>query len=169
VTGTGQDDECNRLFTTPIFADDYKTMKGNAEPTSTAAFAPYHFQKDTLPKMLSYPVKRSLLDAALRSADVYGMLYAVSYVGRHNNSLLMDAFFTEEQHTQPLSAGRVLLRVWAVPNAKRHQTEAMLVASGLPILCQWLQKAQAEANVWRGKAHRLLLEVADENIRVVEE
>jgi hypothetical protein len=144
-------------------------MKENTESIS-AAVAPYHFKKDTLPKMLSYPVKRSLLDAALRSTGVYGTLYAVSYVGpSQQKNLLIDAFFTAEQHTQPLSAGRVLLRVWAVPSAKRRQTETMLVASGLPMLCRWLQKTQTEANVWRGREHRLVLEVVAENLRVVEE
>ncbi len=40
-------------------------MKGNKESTQDTAFAPYHFEKDKLPKILSYPVKRSLLDVAL--------------------------------------------------------------------------------------------------------
>jgi len=144
-------------------------MKRNDESTPHAAPAPYHFDKDRLPKVFSYPVKRSLLDAALHSAGMYGMLYAVSYVGRRNDNLLVDAFFTEEQHTQPLTAGRVYLRVWAVQSAERQQTEKLLVASGLPMLCRWLQKAQTEGNVWRGKKHALLLKVVDGNLRAIEE
>lgn len=42
--------------------------------TTISAVVRMAFSKAKLPKGLSYPLKRSLLDAALRSADVYDMV-----------------------------------------------------------------------------------------------
>jgi len=144
-------------------------MKGSTESTSDAAVAPYHFEKDKLPKTLSYPLKRSHLDAALLASSVYGMVFAVSYVGRQNSNLLLDAFFTPEQRHAAVSAGKVLMRVWAVSSAERHRTEQLFLRYGLPTFCRWLQKAQTEGNVWRGTKHRLIIEIAGEELRAVEE
>jgi hypothetical protein len=44
---------------------------GQVNPNEVRA-EEYSFAKDKLPKALSYPLKRSLLDAALRSHSVYG-------------------------------------------------------------------------------------------------
>jgi hypothetical protein len=144
-------------------------MKRSTESTSDAAVEPYHFEKDKLPKKFSYPLKRSHLDTALRASSVYGMVFAVSYVGRRNSNLLLDAFFTPEQHHAAVSAGRVFMRVWAVPSADRHRTEQLFLEDGLSRLCRWLQKAQTEGNVWRGTQHRLIIEIAGEELRAVEE
>jgi hypothetical protein len=52
------------------------------EPPETGDTEKYSFSKDELPKTLSYPLKRSLLDSALQSAAVYDAVYSVRYLGR---------------------------------------------------------------------------------------
>ena len=140
-----------------------------AEPFSQPIVEPYSFTKDKLPKTLSYPLKRSHLDAALRSASVYAGVYAVCYVlGRRNDSLILDAFYSPEQDTS-FGAGRVLVRIWSVPRDQRYRTEQIFVGEGLPTLCGWLLKAQTEGNVWRGRAHHLTLSIRNGKLCLVEE
>jgi hypothetical protein len=138
------------------------------KPPVESLVKPYGFSKEKLPRTLSYPLKRSLLDAALQSASVYTAVYSVMYVGRHNEKILLDAFHTAEQSTS-FSAGRVLIRIWAVPRSERHRTEQMLLTDGMLKLCHWLTKLETEGNVWRGVDHRLILQINGGVLRQREE
>ena len=54
------------------------------EPTEyTKGKLEYSFSKEPLPKELSFPLKRSILDAALENASVREQVYSVRYIRRH--------------------------------------------------------------------------------------
>jgi hypothetical protein len=124
------------------------------------ATEPYWFSKDKVPAKLSYPLKRSLLDDALRSASVYGAVYSVRYLGHTNSSTLMDASFVPlGTQAHPLVVGRSLITIWAVPKEQRHAAEQILAADALPRLCAWLARTEAEGNAWRGFPHAISFQI----------
>jgi hypothetical protein len=143
-------------------------MNTELEITPETQVEPYAFSKAKLPKELSHPLKRSLLDAALRSASVYETVWFVRYLGRQNGNTVMDAHFGPEQYSYA-AAGKVMLTLWAVPAKGRHVTEDLLLNHGLPSLCRWLARSRSEGNVWRGSAHSLTLERAGETLRCTEQ
>jgi hypothetical protein len=143
-------------------------MKKEPEITPVAQVESYTFSKAKLPKELSHPLKRSLLDAALRSASIYGTVWFVRYLGRQNGKTVLDAHFSPEQYDN-FASGKVMITVWAVPANERHVTENLLLNQGLPSLCRWLASSQSEGNVWRGSRHSLTFERAGETLRCVEE
>lgn len=143
-------------------------MKNEPEITRVTAYEAYSFSKDKVPRALSYPLKRSLLDTALRSASVYEAVWYVQYYGHQNNKLVMRAVFSPEQGGN-LVAGRVSIYLWTVPAQQRQTTEQVLVNGGLHRLCDWIAKTQSEGNVWRGVPHTLELRVHDGALSVVEQ
>jgi hypothetical protein len=57
----------------------------------------YSFSKDKLPRAYGYPLKRSLLDAALDGASVRAAVYSVRYLfGQGKGPSTLDAFFSPE-------------------------------------------------------------------------
>jgi hypothetical protein len=142
----------------------------NAEPetTSEPQVEPYTFSKDKLPKELSYPLKRSLLDAALRAASVYETVWFVRYFKRRNGNTVLDAYFSPEQGGYATS-GKVVVTVWSVPAKERKETENLVLNQGLPSLCRWLAQSRSEGNVWRGSGHSLTFECADGTLRCAEQ
>jgi hypothetical protein len=148
----------------------YNVLAMNTEPeiTPETQVESYAFSKVKLPRELSYPLKRSRLDAALRSASVYETVWFVCYLGRQNGNTVMDAHFGPEQYGYA-AAGKVMLTVWAVPAKERHVTENLLLDHGLPSLCRWLARPRSEGNVWRGSVHSLTLERAGETLRCTEQ
>jgi len=127
----------------------------------------YSFSKDKLPKSLSYPLKRSLLDATLQSSSVYETIWYVHYSGRQYRNTVLRAHFHPEQGGD-YAAGKIMLTVWAVPRNERKTTEDLLVRDGLPLLCQWLAKTKLEGNSWRGFVHIIDFERTGRTLRVVD-
>jgi hypothetical protein len=122
----------------------------------------YDFSKDKLPEDFSYPLKRSLLDAALTAASVMDAVYSVRYLfGRGEQPATLGALFSPEQGGHVSVPGRSLITVWAVPSAERKTCEDILRAVGLPMLCHWLAQTLHAGNVWRGSAHDLSLIIRD--------
>jgi hypothetical protein len=124
----------------------------------------YWFSKDKLPGTYSYPLKRSLLDAALKDASVKDAVYSVRYLFSRGKGLptLLDVLFSPEGRDVHASAsGKSLITVFAVPNEKRKSCENILVSIGLPILCKWLTQTSRAGNVWRSKGHNLSLIIQD--------
>jgi len=80
----------------------------------------YSFARQKLPKTLSHPLKRSVLDAALRSAGVYSVLWYVLYARRHDGATLLDAHFGPEP--DGYAGGKVMLTIWAVAAGKRKDS-----------------------------------------------
>jgi hypothetical protein len=129
----------------------------------------YAFARGGLPKSLSHPLKRSLLDAALHSSSVYEAVWYVLYAGRRFGNTVLDAHFYPENRTLNAASGKIQVTVWAVPAQERKVTEDLLMSEGLPILCAWIAKAQSKGNAWRGFGHRLSIERAGESLRCSEE
>ncbi len=114
----------------------------------------YSFSKDKLPKTLSYPLKRSLLDAALDAAFVAKEVHSVRYLLRHRSGdSVLDAIYSPDG-TGAYASGRSLITLYSVPSDQRNGVEAILTVEALPILCSWLARAAREGNVWRWAAHR---------------
>jgi hypothetical protein len=139
-------------------------MKRLAEIAPESIHEPYWFSKDKLPRTLSYPLKRSLLDAALRSASVFETVYSMRYLRGRNDCAVLEATFHPEQ-SRDFGAGKVLITVWAVEGHERQAAEQLLLAEGLPALCRWLTKMRAEGNVWRGARHGLTLKISGGKLR----
>jgi hypothetical protein len=129
------------------------------DASETRDTEPYSFSKDKLPKMLSYPLKRSLLDFALQSAGVYDAVYSVLYVGRPYLNMVLHASFTPDWKGHPTVRGRCLIIVRAIRSDERLAAEQLLLGEGIPILCRWLRRTQHEGNVWRSTEHTLTLEI----------
>ena len=118
----------------------------------------YWFSKDKIPRTLSYPLKRSVLDKALERASVKGDVYSVRYLGHQNRTTVLSSLFSPEPHPYH-GAGKSLITVWAVAPQQRRQAEQVLVADGLPLLCNWLLRAERAGNVWRSTGHELRLDI----------
>ena len=130
---------------------------------------PYSFSKDKLPKALSYPLKRSLLDSALQSAGVYDAIWSVRYLGRPYLNVVLYASFIPDWKGHPTVRGRCSITIRAIPNDQRHIAEQLLVVEGLPNLCRWLTKTRAEGNVCRANEHALTLEIQGGKLRHFDE
>ena len=116
----------------------------------------YSFSKDKLPKTLSYPLKRSLLDAALRQSSVYETVWFVRYISRQYGDTVISAHFSPEQYSYAAS-GKVWMDVWAVPPSERKSVEGMLLSQGLPLLCAWLANLATAGDAWRSLGHSFSL------------
>lgn len=126
----------------------------------------YGFSKDKIPASLGYPLKRSLLDAALDKAGVRRHVYSVRYLLGHwhaTSPLVVDVMFQPEAggHYHPSVAGRSLITVFAVPSQERKQVEDILVSQGLSLICNWLAEGASAGNVWRNTVHHLSLSVCE--------
>ena len=75
-----------------VYADypvvGYLRMAFEPEVSGQSNVEEYAFSKDKLPKAFSYPLKRSLLDAALRFHSVYPTVWYVVYAGRPYENVL---------------------------------------------------------------------------------
>lgn len=82
----------------------------------------------------------------------------------------MRADFMGEGHGfSPFSAGRSSLTVYAVPSQEKHAIETLILAEGLPRVCEWLHGLQQAGNAWRAKNHFLGLEFAGGTLKASEE
>ena len=134
-------------------------MSKQAEDVPEKTIAePYGFHKHRIPKTLSHPLKRSLLDAALAAASVFTAVAYVYYTSRQNGNVVLEAMFYPEQSTFR-SRGKVDITLLPVPKEHRRATEQLLLAEGLPRLVAWLSNTQSAANVWRGTRHTLTMEI----------
>ena len=137
-------------------------------PTETQA-REYSFAKDKLPKSLSYPLKRSLLDAALRSSSMYETVWYVVYSRRRYGKAVLQAHFTPEVRISNWASGKIQLTIYAVSASGRKAAEDMLVNDGLRVLCDWLAKTKSEGDAWRSLVHMFTIEQTDDGLKFSEE
>lgn len=130
---------------------------------------PYSFSKDKLSNRLSYPLKRSLLDTALRAHGVYETVYSVRYLGHPNRGIVLWVDFSPIGRGHPKNAGRSMLTLYAVPAEQRHAVETLIVSHALPTLCLWLGKTQTEAEGWRVLPHEIRFELRDDSLHCSED
>ncbi len=119
----------------------------------------YSFDKSKLPYGMSYPLKRSLLDAAFEKFQIV-QVYVVYYWTQRHGNIVMRADYLGEANKGWFAAGKSNVTLYAVPSNDRRMTEHVLIEQGLPALCTWLQKAEAAENVWRGTNHSFVIECA---------
>ncbi len=109
----------------------------------------YGFDKAKLPRGLSFPLKRSVLDAALLKAGLSG-IHCVYYWLRQSGHVVIRVEYCGEGRRAWAAAGQASITVYAVPSADRQATEACLVSEVLPQMVCWLEALESAGNVRRG-------------------
>ncbi len=109
----------------------------------------YAFDKAKLPRGLSFPLKRSVLDAALLDAEISG-IHCVYYWLRQRGQIVLRSDFCGEGRRGWAAAGLASITVYAVPSPERHATESALVSDVLPQLVGWLRSLEGGGNTRRG-------------------
>lgn len=127
----------------------------------------YLYGKDKLPRDWSYPLKRSVLDSALKAAgvtEIFSVRY--SYGGGQQRRRPLRVQFDGDE-PRPFGHGTVSITVYAVRSAERRSTMAELEDS-LAAVCDWIRRAEMAPPGWRMTAHDLAVELHDDQARVVE-
>jgi hypothetical protein len=109
----------------------------------------YHFDKAKLPRGMSFPLKRSALDAALAAAGVSKIL-CVYYWRRQGGHNVLRADYCGEGHREMAAAGLASITVYAVPSEERQATERALLSEVLPAVMRWLGDLERAGNTRRG-------------------
>ena len=116
----------------------------------------YSFDRTKIPGTLAFPLKRSVVDAALQNASVERL--AVLYFSiRQGGDVVMRAIFSGEHKKGKQGAGQATLHFYAVPSAERVSTERAMLSGPLSQACAWIRRCELEGNAWREADH--LLEV----------
>jgi hypothetical protein len=117
---------------------------------------PYAFFKAKLWRGHSYPLKRSLLDAALLAGGVMGEVSSVYYREWSRSwgvklPTLRVSFVGEDRKTSAyIQPGTSSITAYAVPSTERKVAETLLVSDGLPLVVRWLARIAASGNTVRG-------------------
>ena len=114
----------------------------------------YAFDKQKLPRGLSFPLNRSVLDAAMIRAQI-ARVHCVYYWLRQSGDIVLRADYCGETN-QARAAGQASITLYAVPSGERRETESAIIHQALPQLCTWLQTAEQAGNVWRGNDHTIV-------------
>jgi hypothetical protein len=131
----------------------------------------YYFHKDRLPKGWSYPLGRSVLDAALESAGITSVIFVhyklhrASIQGERYPWLLRVAFLREDP-ASPVS-GKVDITVYAVPSPERRATMFAL-GHKLAAICDWIRRTETAPSSWRMTEHVVAVEMRDHQARLIE-
>lgn len=123
------------------------------------------YSRDRLRSGTSYPAGRDFVERCLRDAAV--VIGSLSFVGGASDPrsfsperrCLVDLFwFGDVRSTYPRRsrAGRLFLRLWAVPSIHRREASRLLV-DGLPFACQWAAAATERGYGWSTSQHVLTL------------
>jgi hypothetical protein len=108
----------------------------------------YHFDKAKLPRGMSFPLKRSVLDAILTEAGV-SRIHCVYYWLRKGGCNILRVDYRGEG--QPMfAAGLASITVYAVPSTERQTVERALVSEVLPEMTRWLRQLESAGNTRRG-------------------
>jgi len=115
----------------------------------------YAFDKAKLPRGLSFPLKRGVLDAALMEAGL-SKVQSVYYWQRQRGHIVLRADYLGEGHRGWAGAGRSAITVYAVPSSERQAVEQWLVSEVLPRMISWLGELERSGNVRRGVNQHLV-------------
>lgn len=119
----------------------------------------YGFDKAKLPRGLSFPLGRSVLDRALEQAGVTGV-HCVYYWRRQSGDVVLRAEYCGEGRKGWAAAGMSSVTVYAVPSAERKATEQAVLEQGLPRLVAWLRELERAGNTRRGVDQHLAVSYA---------
>ena len=121
----------------------------------------YYSSKDKLPKGLSYPLKRSILDPALDAAGVarLGAVYYKRKAWRQEpGDVVLRATYCGEGNRGWFAAGTSSIYVFAVPSDLRRQIEDALLAGALQLVASWLRDLERAGNTRRGDSLQCVVE-----------
>ena len=127
----------------------------------------YVFNRAKLPSGLSFPLKRSVLDTALREAGV-SAVHCVYFSLQQGGRIVMRADYCGEGHRGRAAAGRASITLFAVPSAERQEAEACLLTEVLPRLVGWLRELELSGNVRRGVDQHFNATLEAETTRIVQ-
>lgn len=116
----------------------------------------YGFSKDKVPKGLSYPLKRSVLDSSFEEYEI-SQIFFVYYFLRTGGNNVMRADY-EGEGKKNFAAGKTTVTVYAVPSEKRKITENLLVQQGLPALLNWIKNIETSNEGFRIKDRHFVME-----------
>ena len=119
----------------------------------------YDFHKWKIPKGLSYPIKRSVLDKILEDSKTNRIKWVSFSSGQRENIVLWANFIGEGHKTS--TVGNIGLYIYAVPSDERKEMEEFLLEKGFPKLVEWLKKVESAGEGWRSKTR--LFEIRYEN------
>jgi hypothetical protein len=119
---------------------------------------PYAFDKEDLPKGLSFPIKRSVLNSVLDGRGILDELHHVYFSRPQRVGLVVRVAYCGEDRRGWFAAGKSGLWIFAVPSAERKQVEQVLIEEGMFVVTRWLEKLKSGGNVIRGNDQ--LLELA---------
>lgn len=119
----------------------------------------YNFHKWKIPKGLSYPIKRSILDEILESSGT-NRIKQISFSSGQGANTIFWANFIGEGHNKP-TAGDIGLYLYAVPSVERKHTEEILIKQGFPKLVKWLKKIETAGEGWRSKTRLFEIHLKD--------
>lgn len=119
----------------------------------------YDFHKSKIPKELSYPIKRSVLNKILEDSGT-SRIKKVSYSGSRRENLIVWANFVGEAHKTD-SAGIIGICIYPVLSIERKQTEELLIKQGFPKFVEWLKKVETAGEGWRSKTRLFEIENKD--------
>jgi hypothetical protein len=115
----------------------------------------YGLSKRKLPKGYSYPLKRSVLDSFLESANLRKLDTVTYSFYAHRDNIIIRADYFGEAHKGWAGVGLSSIVLQAVPSAERKEVENVLIEKVLPELCSWLRSAEEEGNAWRAWSRHL--------------
>jgi hypothetical protein len=115
----------------------------------------YAFDGARVPRGLSFPLKRSVLDAALLEAGI-SKIHCVYYWLRQRGHIVMRADYCGEGRRGWAAAGLASITVYAVPSSDRPVIEAALVSQVLPRMICWLKDLESSGNTRRGVDHHFV-------------
>ena len=107
----------------------------------------YAFDKDDLPKGMSFPIRRSAFDLVLNSRGVLDEVHHVYFSRPQRTGLLFRASYCGEDRRGWFAAGKSGLWIFAVPSAARKRVEEALIEEGMPLVTRWLQNLKTAGNV----------------------
>jgi hypothetical protein len=120
----------------------------------------YPHSKPKPPRGWSYPLNRTMLDAALAGLGEATVVKIDFLPVRRSNVVLGARYFGQYSRFR-FAAERVWLYVHAVPSEERKETEAALLEHGLGLLRGWVDDVERTSPTWRGTNHSFALTYAD--------
>jgi hypothetical protein len=127
----------------------------------------YLYGKDKLPSGWSYPLKRSVLNAALRAAGVT-CLFSVRYSYGGGKQLWRPLHVQfDGDEPRPFGPGGVSITVYAVPSGERSAVMAQLDSS-LAAVCDWIRRTETAPPAWWMTRRAVAVEMRDGQAQMVE-
>jgi hypothetical protein len=108
--------------------------------------AEYAFSKAPIPRGMSFPLKRSVLDAALDAAGIERVATVYYALAQRGARIVVWSQYLGEAHRGFAAAGTSSVTLYAVPSTERHRIEEALVDVVLPQLVKWLRDIEASGS-----------------------